>query len=194
MRILVYYINIKGENMKSKKCNTCGLNKKLSEYAKDKTLKIGYRGQCKKCGNHACRMYYTKNKKQISEVRKKHNSLETTKARNRIYVMNKRKNDIHYKIKDNLRRRINYALNHSKKSNSTAKLLGCNLQEFKLYIESLWQKGMNWNNYGKFGWHLDHIIPCANFDLTNPEQQKKCFHYSNIQPLWAKDNWSKGAR
>ena len=77
--------------MKSKKCNTCGLNKKLSEYAEDKTLKTGYRGQCKKCGNHACRIYYAKNKKQISEVRKKYNSLEKTKKRNRIYVRNKRK-------------------------------------------------------------------------------------------------------
>ncbi|NBT08982.1 MAG: hypothetical protein EBS98_09300, partial [Chitinophagia bacterium] len=50
------------------------------------------------------------------------------------------------------------------------------------------------SNYGKFGWHLDHIQPCASFDLTDPSQQKKCFHYSNIQPLWAKDNWSKGSR
>ncbi|NCA30812.1 MAG: HNH endonuclease, partial [Chitinophagia bacterium] len=79
-------------------------------------------------------------------------------------------------------------------SNRTSELLGCSLQDFKLYIESLWTKGMNWNNYGKFGWHLDHIQPCASFDLTDPSQQKKCFHYSNIQPLWAKDNWSKGSR
>lgn len=180
--------------MKSKKCNTCGLNKKLSEYAKDKTLKTEHRGECKKCGNHACRAYYAKNKKQISQTRKKYNSLETTKERNRNYVDNKRKNDIHYKIKDNLRRRINYAIKNSKKQNSTNELLGCSLIDFKIYIESLWQKGMDWNNYGMFGWHLDHIKPCASFDLTNPEEQKKCFNYSNIQPLWAKDNWSKGSR
>ncbi|NBX97565.1 hypothetical protein EBQ81_01710 [bacterium] len=180
--------------MKSKKCNICGINKKISEYPRDKTLKTGYRGQCKKCGNLACRVYYAKNKKQILKVRKKYNSLETTKERNRKYINNKRKKDIHYKIKDNLRRRINYAITNGKKATNTTDLLGCSLEEFRIYIENLWLDGMSWKNYGMFGWHLDHIIPCASFDLSDPEQQKKCFHYSNVQPLWAKDNWSKGAR
>ncbi len=51
---------------------------------------------------------------------------------------------------------------------------------------------MTWDNYGK--WQIDHKIPCASFDLTDPEQQKSCFHFSNLQPLWAKDNNSKGAK
>lgn len=180
--------------MESKKCNICKIVKPLSDYPKDSTLKSGYRGKCKNCNNKQCRAYYDKNKDNIAKHRKKYNSLENTKKKVREYTKNRRDNDINYKIKDNLRRRINYALNHSKKSNRTAELLGCNLEDFKLYIESLWQKGMDWNNYGKFGWHLDHIQPCASFDLTDPQQQKICFHYSNIQPLWAKDNWSKGSR
>jgi hypothetical protein len=44
---------------------------------------------------------------------------------------------------------------------------------------------MSWDNYGKFGWHLDHIKPCKRFDLTSKDEQKKCFHYTNMQPLWA---------
>lgn len=53
---------------------------------------------------------------------------------------------------------------------------------------------MTWANYGKSGWHIDHIKPCASFDLSDPDQQKACFHYSNLQPLWAFDNLSKGAK
>jgi hypothetical protein len=53
---------------------------------------------------------------------------------------------------------------------------------------------MTWDNYGKYGWHLDHIKPCSSFNLKDPEQQLQCFHWSNQQPLWAKDNLSKGAK
>ena len=51
---------------------------------------------------------------------------------------------------------------------------------------------MNWENYGV--WHIDHIIPCARFDLSDPGQQKICFHYTNLQPMWGEDNLKKGAR
>jgi HNH endonuclease. len=53
---------------------------------------------------------------------------------------------------------------------------------------------MSWDNYGRDGWHIDHIRPCASFDLTDPEQQRQCFHYTNLQPLWAADNIRKGAK
>ena len=75
------------------------------------------------------------------------------------------------------------------KSDKTIKLLGLNFNEFKEYFEKLFRKGMNWENHGE--WHIDHIIPCAKFDLTNPENQKICFNYKNLQPLWAEENLKK---
>lgn len=98
-----------------------------------------------------------------------------------------------YKIACNLRRRINAVLKGISKSQSSMKLLGCDMSTFMKHIESQFVEGMNWDNYGYYGWHIDHIRPCVSFDLTKPEEQAKCFHYTNLQPLWAKDNLSKRA-
>jgi hypothetical protein len=62
------------------------------------------------------------------------------------------------------------------------------------HLESKFTEGMSWSNYGYKGWHVDHIKPCASFDLSDPEEQKKCFHYTNLQPLWWYDNFKKGAK
>jgi predicted nucleic acid-binding Zn ribbon protein len=64
--------------------------------------------------------------------------------------------------------------------------------ELLSYFESKFKEGMTWENYGWYGWHIDHIRPCSSFDLTNSEELKKCFHYTNLQPLWGMDNMSKG--
>lgn len=77
------------------------------------------------------------------------------------------------------------------KADHTMDLLGCSPEFFKRHIESQFQEGMSWENQGKGGWHLDHIIPCDYFDLSDPEQQKICFNYKNLQPLWERDNLSK---
>lgn len=72
-------------------------------------------------------------------------------------------------------------------------LIGCSPDELKKHLENQFQPGMTWDNHGLYGWHIDHIRPCASFDLTDPEQQKQCSHYTNLQPLWAQDNLDKGA-
>jgi hypothetical protein len=95
------------------------------------------------------------------------------------------------KILKNLRRRLHHALNGNLKTESTLNLLGCTKEELKQHLELQFKDGMTWNNYGVKGWHIDHIIPCANFDLSDPEQQRQCFHYTNLRPLWEKDNVSK---
>jgi len=63
------------------------------------------------------------------------------------------------------------------------KLVGCTIEFIKGYLEAQFEPNMSWDNYGE--WHIDHILPCASFDLTLPEEQQKCFHYTNLQPLWA---------
>jgi hypothetical protein len=68
--------------------------------------------------------------------------------------------------------------------------LGCTLEELKIHLESQFKEGMNWGNYGK--WEIDHIFPLSKADLTNLEEYKKVFHYTNLQPLWKAENRSKG--
>lgn len=102
------------------------------------------------------------------------------------------KNNPSLKLAAYMRSRIYGALKKQIKSASTEQLLGCSIEELWNYLESKFQPGMTRENYGQ--WHIDHIKPCASFDLLNYDQQKKCFHYTNLQPLWAKDNLSKGAK
>lgn len=99
-----------------------------------------------------------------------------------------------YKIQERLRTRVSCLMRkiNTAKSATTLNMLGCSREELKNYIEKKFEDGMNWNNYGV--WHVDHIIPCARFDLTDPEQQKICFHHTNLQPMWGEQNVKKGGR
>lgn len=193
-----------------KKCYKCNCIKNIKSFSKDKSRKDGFSYRCKLCD-----MKYRKaNKKVISEYQKeyiKNNKVNTSKKYTRNlnyyqdnkirlrkyqneYIRNRCKNDLGYKISRNLRRRINLAIKENNKSNSFKLLLGCSIDFFKKYLESNFKKGMSWNNYGYYGWHVDHIIPCCSFDLSKEENQLKCFHYSNLQPLWAKEKLSKGSK
>lgn len=84
------------------------------------------------------------------------------------------------------------AVKNNWKYGTTLELVGAGIAQVKKHLEAQFKPGMNWENHGKLGWHIDHITPCAKFDLSDPEQQKKCFHYTNLQPLWWQENLSKG--
>ena len=92
-----------------------------------------------------------------------------------------------------LRGRVLHAVRNANTFNSapTTKLIGCSIAKLMNHIESLFDDKMTWNNRGFYGWHIDHITPCASYDLTDPQQQLECFHYTNLQPLWCTDNWKK---
>jgi len=75
------------------------------------------------------------------------------------------------------------------KDKKTSELLGCSIKDVRIYLENQFIEGMSWENSGE--WHIDHRRPCASFDLTDLEGQKMCFHYTNIQPMWASENLSK---
>jgi len=81
-----------------------------------------------------------------------------------------------------------------RKNSKTNVLVGCTIPELKIHLENQFIDGMTWENHKKYGWHIDHVKPCASFDLTDPEEQKKCFHFSNLQPLWWNENINKSAR
>jgi hypothetical protein len=118
------------------------------------------------------RLYRTKNKERLAK--KRHEN-----RKNRV--------DLNYKISDSVRSRIRSSLRAvlANKNRSSSELLGCSYKFLISYLESKFTKGMNWGNYGVKGWHMDHIIPCSSFNLSDPEEQKKCFHYTNVSPRWA---------
>ena len=111
------------------------------------------------------------------------------------YVTNRRRSDLGFRLRANLRCRIYHALRHQKKPGSTPALIGCTIPEFKAHIASLFVPGLSWGNYGRLAgqWSIDHIKPCCMFDLTDERQMGQCFHYTNMQPLWHVDNMKKHA-
>ena len=110
------------------------------------------------------------------------------------YERNKLKTDPTFKLKCKLRGRLRDALKRYKNhaGASIGKLLGCSYQHAREHIESLFKPGMSWDNHGL--WHIDHIKPLASFDLHDSEQLRIACHYTNLQPLWASENMSKGAK
>jgi hypothetical protein len=92
----------------------------------------------------------------------------------------------------NLRSRLSKALSRKQKTVSMSEYLGCSLDELRTYIESKFEPGMTWSNYSVNGWHVDHIKPLNKFDLTDPDQLNEACCYTNLQPMWAGDNRSKG--
>jgi hypothetical protein len=106
----------------------------------------------------------------------------------------RRANEPEFAILNRLRCRMRKALNAcgAKRSASVFELIGCSPAEFRQHVEGQFIEGMTWDN--RSDWHLDHKMPCASFDLTDPVHQRACFHYSNIQPLWGPENLRKSNR
>lgn len=106
----------------------------------------------------------------------------------------KSKNPALQRMIRNIRTRVIHVLRGRKKSAPLMELIGCNRDEYVSYIEGLFTEGMSWDNYGcAGGWQLDHIRPCASFDLADPQQQRECFNFKNTQPLWDIENSSKSS-
>src|SRR3990167_2799018 len=145
--------------------------------------------------------YRLKNADKIAEYKKEYNKEYRFENKNKIaeyqkeYQKEKLISDVQFKLCQRLRTRLWLALKKNKKSGSAVRDLGCTVEELKFYIESQFQEGMSWENWGRAGtekkWNIDHKIPLAFFDLTDKEQFKQAVHYSNLQPLWAVDNIRK---
>ena len=109
------------------------------------------------------------------------------------------KKDHLFRLKELVRSRIQSGLRQHvkgiKKSMKSIMYLGCSYENYKIYLENKFTKGMDWSNMGgKTGWQIDHIKPLAKFDLSLKSNQLKAFNYRNTQPMWIKENLSKGAK
>ena len=186
-----------------KNCTKCNKIKPLSDFHKSKTRPLGYSVYCKDCKSADSKKYLLKpgvrdakklkskvfrelNRDTINKEASKKSKLPENKEKRRKWDVNKRKISVQYRIKGNLRCRVYKAIVRLKtvKTNKTMALLGCTIPFLKDYLEGRFLPTMTWENYGSL-WHIDHIKPCSSFDLTDVEQQKECFHYTNLQPLFA---------
>lgn len=115
------------------------------------------------------------------------------RQKRREYLRNHRINNLNYRLSEALRGRLWNILRGKQKAGSSVDDLGCTIDELKQHLEAQFSDGMNWDNWSRDGWHIDHIVPLASFDLTDRDQFLKATHFTNLQPLWAKENLSKGS-
>lgn len=191
--------------MMEKKCNICSVPKLLREYNKSSQHKSGYRNYCRDCQREMARKYEERmgeslkerkriweenNKEKLKEIRKK-TWLKHGKRWAKIRYERIKSSETEY-LKVLMRRRIRAILKSKniKKRLPSEAVVGCSYHELKIYLESKFTDGMNWENQGS--WHLDHIIPLSSAK-TEEEIYKLC-HYTNLQPLWAQDNLKKGKK
>lgn len=141
---------------------------------------------------HSCKMKDPHVLAKISRHSKlrKHTEKSKQQISNSLYARYG-SNPTNRKLAINIRGRLNQAIRGQYKSGSAISALGCSISELKTHLESKFQPGMSWENYGKNGWHIDHIIPLCKFNLANSVEFNKACHYSNLQPLWQIDNLNK---
>jgi DNA-directed RNA polymerase subunit RPC12/RpoP len=201
----------------TKKCTKCGRELPLDQFYKrnPRNGKAGRQYHCKDCQNAANSEWRKKNseydtkwqkanpeKKKISNARWRKNNPEKVsqwqkdnpekqRAIVRKSINKRRANNLTLRLKHNIHSRMLSALRGRVKSDNTIKLLGCSIEHLRNHLEKQFTEGMTWSNYGLHGWHVDHIIPVSYFDLSDPEQQKRAWHYTNLRPMWAGDNIRK---
>lgn len=198
--------------MEQKICSKCKIEKEVCEFYISSKNSNNYRSQCKKCMNEFSVNYRIKNAEIISEkgrrfrlenpeinkekcrLYKKNNPewfkkwLDKNKEHRRKYI-NEYNSTPENKIKNSLRSRINQLLNRKYKNPRTLELVGCDYDYLMDYIESKFTEGMTWDNYGYYGWHIDHVIPVSS--AKDNEDIHKLYHYTNLQPLWGTENLRK---
>lgn len=190
-----------------KACRKCKKEKSLAEFYVRPSGRL--RSECKSCKNKQSAEHYRQNKEQYCARGKKYfeSNRERRRATNRSWYEKNRERkracakiwrdtpgefQLNRRISTNLRCRVWHALKGKTKGASLMSLVGCTINQLRAHLENRFQSGMSWKNYGE--WEIDHIKPCAKFDLRCARQQKLCFHFSNLQPLWRVENMQKGAK
>ena len=199
--------------METKICSRCNIEKELKYFNKMSKVKCGVRSYCKECQSIESKKYRINNKEKIKEYNTKwneenqeyykkyfeeYNKLNYEKEKERKlkwsrdnkeysnnYQKQRKKEDILFRLKTNIRTSVNRYLKY--RSKHTFEIVGCSPQFLKEHLESQFIDGMTWENRSE--WHIDHIIPLSSAK-TEDEVYMLC-HYKNLQPLWAEDNLKK---
>ena len=183
-----YYLKNKEQIQKQQKEYRLKTKEHIKEVSKE------YYSKNKEERSKQYKKYYSENIEKRKEYFKEYNSKLENQERRRNHVNNRYQTDINFRILKICRARILQALKGLNKSASTMKLIGCTSDELRRHIESLFEPWMTWKNQGRGGWDIEHIKACANFNLGDPEQQRACFNWSNLQPMEHIENIKKGAR
>lgn len=170
-------------------CNKCKEQKVYNLFAKKGRHKPS---TCKTCLNASEREKRASNPEEYNKKKREKYQIQKDKINEtrRKTLQKRRDEDPKYRAMMALHCRLYMAV--KEKTGKTMELTGCSKEELITHLESKFTQGMTWENYG--AWHIDHIRPCASFNLEDPGEQKKCFHWTNLQPLWAVDNIRKGAK
>ena len=190
-------------NPKLKQCSKCRKVLERKHFHKWNRAKDGKQSSCKRCYSKTAKKYNSrpeikKHKKQYSDkYSKQYLSRPETKEHRRQYENNRLRTNVQYKLTCKLRNRLYGALKGHWKTGSAVRNLGCTVLQLKMYLENQFYSNpetgemMTWENHGKYGWHIDHVIPLSLFDLTDRMEFLEACNWLNLQPLWAKDNLSK---
>jgi len=176
--------SISEDSSKFVDCGKCNLRKPASEFKTNKKAKSGYFSTCNSCWKPRV---WNKEKQKLSEQKYVSKNPDKIKAKNAKQAKNPQRI-----MKQRLSARIKCALESvsSYKNNKTVHYIGCNMKYFKNWLEYQFVEGMNWNNRSE--WHIDHVRPCASFNLLIEEEQKQCFSWKNMRPCWKHENMEKG--
>jgi hypothetical protein len=171
----------KVDETQNKVCSTCGKNKNITDFYISKS-KMSVRAACKECYSNKRKEYYIKNKDKICK--------QTSE-----YKQNKMNTNVEFKLEVRMRSRIYIAFTSKKstKKERTWKYIGCTASFLKEWISYQLYDGMTYDNYGVL-WHIDHVKPCASFNLSNENESYQCFNWTNLRPLIANKNISKGSK
>jgi hypothetical protein len=173
-------------DMPDKCCTQCSV-------VKTATMFRHRTGTCKECEKHNLYEWRKHNTERFKDHLKKYRATPEHKEKRRCYLKDVYHSDINIRVSQVFRNRIRAALKSERKQCSSAELLGCTMDFFRKWLEFNFTPLMDWNNFGEY-WHIDHIWPCAAFDLSQYEQQQECFSWKNMVPLEKTENMKKGAK
>jgi hypothetical protein len=213
-----YYKWESSSNHKKSQCRQCDINEEEYQWYQTELVKCGMRQcsgceefktidnfrdrpsrpngkdyHCLDCRKENRRIHHINNKEKDLRINKKwrEDNYEYYKKIRATSMRNRRRNDLSFRIKERLSCQLWAAINKGYKKQRTIDLLGCSIEFFIDYFKSKFTKGMNWNNYGRHSWDIEHRLPCELFDFTDERQQKICFHYTNLQPMKSSKNYKK---